>query len=542
MKNEPISFPDVQVRLKPIFGIKPGIYLLVLYSLALLGALYWLFLLPGIQQPGTLYRFTSEPSGAAVFLTDSQGKQSYFGSTPLEAYLPEGTGTLELTRPHFKPQTQKLTTGNRLFFSRFFPAVEDVHIKLTQGDLPGIKSEFDLTLTDWASTTASQSEYAYPSLFSRLRLSENWIGVTHPLPPVFTQLKSDYLAAGGSLEDFKKFVLGRLTWVADPALYKDLCQSLGFYQENWGFKQQWDIWSSLVKDKPGLAPWILVNQPWKIRNTISKDPDYLKAREAYISSLEEKPQVGNTPSGLILSNMEFLGVPGGVFALGDSKGAVSLEPPFGGSRMVEVQPFWLGKTEVTHGQFANFLKANPSWAPGEKEKLISQGLVDDRYLADWSGSTAPASRETYPVTGVSFYSAQAFVQWMGKNNPAYEITLPFEEEWEWAAREAKSSPPVWTGENLDRQLKSADKGQRSGLGHLGLQGQVWEWTASDAAPAAFLVPESRKPQQSLESSDKKSVRSGSFADSQILTWSTRGAQKANWSSPYLGFRVLVRKK
>ncbi|MDR1363603.1 MAG: hypothetical protein LBJ35_06100, partial [Spirochaetaceae bacterium] len=54
------------VKLSPVFGLRPGVYVTVIYSLIIIIILFFLLIFPGITRRGSLVAFTSEPSGAAV--------------------------------------------------------------------------------------------------------------------------------------------------------------------------------------------------------------------------------------------------------------------------------------------------------------------------------------------------------------------------------------------------------------------------------------------------------------------------------------------
>ena len=58
----------VKVKLKPVLGIRPPVYLIAIYSLLLAGILFLLLFYPGIRRPGSRVAFTSTPPGAAVYV------------------------------------------------------------------------------------------------------------------------------------------------------------------------------------------------------------------------------------------------------------------------------------------------------------------------------------------------------------------------------------------------------------------------------------------------------------------------------------------
>lgn len=183
-------------------------------------------------------------------------------------------------------------------------------------------------------------------------------------------------------------------------------------------------------------------------------------------------------------------VSGGSFQLGPAEAAIP-------SRL---SSFQLDELEVTVARFRSYLTsysgapmtdagAHPeishsgwhrewnAWLPATKEAL-SAGLHCN---ADWETWTdAPADREDYPLTCVSYYVAFAFCAWSNGR-------LPTEAEWEYAARGgAQQRRYPWGNQEPTLELAAFDTSaitaagaHRAGVarfGQLDLAGSAWEWT------------------------------------------------------------------
>jgi formylglycine-generating enzyme required for sulfatase activity len=110
--------------------------------------------------------------------------------------------------------------------------------------------------------------------------------------------------------------------------------------------------------------------------------------------------------------------------------------------------------------------------------------------ASWSGSGGfPERKEGHPVTGVSFWEAQAFVAWLNRESPVqgWQWSLPTEDMWEYAARtEAGLTYPWGDAFDSDRcNSKESKIGATSEVGRFpagtsrdgcrDLAGNVWEF-------------------------------------------------------------------
>ena len=278
---------------------------------------------------------------------------------------------------------------------------------------------------------------------------------------------------------------------------------------------------------------------------------------------------------------------------------------------VTVDGFWMDTTAVTVAEFRRFVKAtghvttaeiapDPADYPDADPALLVPGSLVftsppgpvslDDYTqwwsftpgADWRHPEGADSniggRERHPVTHVSYFDAQAYAAWAGKE-------LPTEAEWEFAARggldrqayvwgdhDSPGGRPggnVWQGqfpwENLleDGYQRTAPVGKfrPNGYGLFDMAGNVWEWTADhytsdhahsskNVAPASSCcIPRNPRAEFATEALAgepyaRRVIKGGSHlcAPNYCLRYrpAARQGESEESSTCHVGFRCIIR--
>jgi len=295
--------------------------------------------------------------------------------------------------------------------------------------------------------------------------------------------------------------------------------------------------------------------------------------------------------------MQFVQVPAGEFLMGSDETPDSLARDFPGYEMARFlklndeapvhrvrisRPFWLGRHEVTVGQFRQFLAAsgyvpesiadgsgaygyNANYDPATTVRRDAFEGRDPKY--SWANPGFPQTDEQ-PVVNVTWHDAQALAAWLSrKENRRYR--LPTEAEWEYACRagsqgryphgdspqrlaavantfdaEAARYWPQWAGVAVDGHdgfAFTAPVGSfaANAFGLHDMVGNVWEWVADWHDENWYARSPATDP-QGPESGVVRVRRGGSWH-----TWSlyARCAFR-NWNTPptrytLLGLRLLV---
>ena len=193
--------------------------------------------------------------------------------------------------------------------------------------------------------------------------------------------------------------------------------------------------------------------------------------ETFAADLSTKPAseiVGKDRAPMIL-------VPAGPFPMGVPKGDRDGGRDEYPRHEVVLDNYYIDIYEVTHGRYAEFVKATGHRTP-VNPKYPKRTLWKDRL---------PDSLAERPVINVDWQDADAYCRWAGKR-------LPTEAEWEKAARgtDDRRFPwgnvepthkhlnfnQQWRGEKTLMPVGSYEAG-KSPFGAYDMAGNVWEWVA-----------------------------------------------------------------
>jgi formylglycine-generating enzyme required for sulfatase activity len=251
----------------------------------------------------------------------------------------------------------------------------------------------------------------------------------------------------------------------------------------------------------------------------------------------QKKKAGDTKKNKL--GIEFVYIPAGEFIMGSDTGADDQKP----AHKVKIsKPFYLGKYEVTVGQFRKFVEAAAYVTDAEKEGWGNSwnGKEFVKTKVSWKD---PGFTQTddHPVVMVTYNDAAAFAKWAGGR-------LPTEAEWEYAARAGNSgdftgdlNAVAWHKGNL----KPEDRTQRVGKktpnawGLYDMFGNVWE-RVEDFYDKAFYAVSPAEDPTGPKTAELKGNRGGGWFSNPRKDWySFRGWGSINNRDPVLGFRIAM---
>jgi sulfatase modifying factor 1 len=181
-------------------------------------------------------------------------------------------------------------------------------------------------------------------------------------------------------------------------------------------------------------------------------------------------------------------------------------------------PYYIGKYEVTQGEWTQVMGSNPSVFQGRRV----------------GGDTT-----RHPVDTVTWEDAQRFVQKLNQRENTTAYRLPTEFEWEYAARAGASADPTWDEIRelaWEQDLETATthpvgtkKPNRWGLHDM--LGNVWEWVSDYYNEKIFADPAPPR-----EGSTHVLKGAGFLGDVKNAIYSTHAAGPGDGFD--VGFRVV----
>jgi len=185
---------------------------------------------------------------------------------------------------------------------------------------------------------------------------------------------------------------------------------------------------------------------------------------------------------------EMVRIPGGSFTMGRDDGEPGRYdgPPH---PVTIAQPFYLAKTEVTHGQFAKFVNET-GYKAVQGCNIFFDGKWGQADWANWRNPGLPdAPKDEDPVVCVSWLDATAYVGWLAQKT-GLPFRLPTEAEWEFAARAGTSTEYPWAG---DKHQGCPIANMFDSTGDAAFPEYPWPPAQCDDGFAAEAPVASRKP-------------------------------------------------
>ena len=440
---------EIQVKFKPIYGIRPGVYLTFIYSFVLLLILFFLLLYPGIKNPGAVLIVKTEPAGAAIRVDGV-----YRGVAGTKIHVSKGNRTIEAVMPGFNSKSVVLEIPARYFGSFFFPLYKKVEFTLKTSDPAAAFALYAADYAEWSFAGEPTASWQIP-----MSLSEGAYRAG-----IVDDMDSPYSL---SVQKMRQILLAASNFAVTRVATRDL------------------IRAKILLDNGGNAP-----VPTALVGSISDITAFLSENSGTAKWLS---QVLPREQALIIENSSWYKkqseTPPNIKSISPT-GSLRLA----GINFIRFPSFMISETPVSRSLFEEFLNDQPQWRE-YKTDYFPQEI-----------SAYPWEIDKNVITGVTWYAAQAFCDWITSRLPSntMQARLPEESEWSIAAQSISS------------------------MKNIG-----WEWCKDPYTPLQIVkvLPMAKQ----FVGSPERSLRGRQTAAST----ETRASLPPDLSSPIVTFRVVI---
>ena len=380
------QLPEVEpVKLKPFHGIRPGVYIIIIWALIILLLAFVLFVLPGLVSNTSYVTFNEPVVGSGVYEDGI-----YLGSATDGVYKTTG-GNHKYTFTYEGEEYGEVESKvkRKVFFTLFSHKPQLIVPERSYNDevKEKVVSAFIRDVTSYSAVISAPDTFHYP--------------------PIFSAFASNSVEM--SIKDVRDAWLLALSHISSSSLYED-------------YK---------------------VGKEILLKSGILFETEESKELEYYIDALfnGEKVILEKSMENNILlptKDGDFFHYEPTIVEMGYST-TLTVESAKEAPVKVEVYEFSIARNLVTEHDWALFVEENPKWSKDNLETLVEEGLVDSNYL---KGITlSPYINSIRPIRNISYYAASAYVEWKsGKDGVIYHI--PTEKEWYTASFSTKDKEYV----------------------------------------------------------------------------------------------------
>jgi len=186
-------------------------------------------------------------------------------------------------------------------------------------------------------------------------------------------------------------------------------------------------------------------------------------------------------------------IPGGTFKLGSSEKEAGHKPDEGPQVEVAIEPFWMGRYEVTWSEYKQFMKLYAVFKDFESMKIRpvnddnrADAITAPTELYDPSFTFELGEDPRQPAVTMTQYAARQYTKWLTAVT-GQQYRLPGEAEWEYACRAGTTTAYsfgddaselgkyAWYYDNAEEMPRKVGQKKPNPWGLYDMHGNVWEW-------------------------------------------------------------------
>lgn len=228
------------------------------------------------------------------------------------------------------------------------------------------------------------------------------------------------------------------------------------------------------------------------------------------------------------ATFEMIPIPGGEFLMGSPEGEAERGEDEGPQVRVKVEPFWMGKCEVTWAEYHAFMDmydafktmqriamnpdGNAALGSDDQEdlRLVRAHALNNKAEKEWGVDAVTSPTPLYdptftyavgdqpnqPAVTMTAFAARQYTKWLSKVL-GHDYRLPTEAEWEFAARAGTKTAwsfgdeadaldeHAWTEDNGDGVTHAVGEKKPNAWGLHDMHGNVAEWVLDQYYPDTY---------------------------------------------------------
>ncbi|WP_024654219.1 SUMF1/EgtB/PvdO family nonheme iron enzyme [Borrelia persica] len=480
-----ITKESLTVKLKPILGITPKVYVFFIIIILPLILLLTLSINAKLNNPGAYVKIKTNIKNSYIYIDEK-----YIGRTPLNKYISATKGTLKIQRFGFETYEKEIEIQNKFFTSYKF----NIDLKLTAPEQIIAKRQKEL------------------SVMTKIKNTNDNI----KLIPVFSLIVNDLQ---NNPEYIKKFFHTSISHINSNMMFKDfLLAYKTIYSINNNDNKE--IWESLKQNfnlKDRSIIWFFKNLDTKQQKQIVNERWF----QTLIEKLKNENQILNFETqniNLSLNNFKKI-THNNIESIKNYKlqsQNLTLKTTY------KLKEFLIQNKNITKIEYQNFLDQNPKWTLNNKNNLIKEELVDESYLKTFN--QMPLNED---VTHISYYAAIEYAKWYSSTLPkGFKARLPISQEWELYQKEVPKSIDNLNINEISKKVGFWNLMQNSSLNEFILfQGKNEIYSENNNFNS--LITE---------------IRTYNYDNNATLKSSTQASFLKYWCSPNIGFRLVIEKE
>ncbi len=264
-----------------------------------------------------------------------------------------------------------------------------------------------------------------------------------------------------------------------------------------------------------LSKWTLAADE---RATVEKLHSRIAGQTKEKQEADMQPYKAAIPNSTV--SFEMVPIKGGEFLMGTPDTERNRRKGEGPQHTVKVDPFWMGKFEVTWDEYRLFMFSKMANEAENKDEVVDAVSRPTRPYVEMSFGMG---LDGFPAISMTQHAANKYAEWLSAKTGQF-YRLPTEAEWEYACRAgtttaysfgddvAQLGDYAWYAVNSPEKYQKIGTRKPNPWGLFDMHGNVMEWTLDQYDPNGYPEGNAVNPWNKSTKPYPQAVRGGSWQD------------------------------